>query len=350
MVATVDAPSTYEELHQQYREYVEHLLGKLGVPPGDIQDAASDIFVRLYQLDALSQFNPDYHIEHGGQVVKANFRTWLSAKVSLYARGQRDKSNRRVTREPLICDTQLDGASWVEVFGGEIWDDYSGLSVEEFVLRMREYLAKQPPRSARDRCDLVKLFDLLVPIALDKGIVDYDAVEAEFHISPTSAYQWVSRLRDTLKEARAKLTVTPRTWTIGGVQVSEDDVISAIQILKTAKGIMVRQPLAKADHPLTGADKDWYHGFSAEERDWFPELEIDPQTHRKPAGHVKLAVIHRLERMLVETKPDTPTPVPAPEPEVPDTPADLFENALWRLGASAQDVDRITALAQAAYA
>ena len=116
----------------------------------------------------------------------------------------------------------------------------------------------------------------------------------------------------------------------------------------------MRQPLDRAEHVLSRAAKDWYHAFSKQERERFPELEVDPQTHKKPAGHVKLAVIRRLQRMLDEGGPEVPVnsagsiPVTSTEPE-PPTPAEEFEAELWKLGASPGTVDRIIELAQAAY-
>lgn len=365
------APATYEELHRQYRGYVEHLLGRQGIPPDDVPDAASDIFARFIKLDILSQFDPDYHIVHGGKKVQANFRTWLSTKVCLYARGQRDRVSRRTSRELLAPTALADegSVSWVESLCGEFWDDYSSLSAREFVTRMRAYLASLPKRSGRDRCDLVALFDTMVAQGWEMGRIDYSAIQEQFKISPTSAYQWVSRLRDALKTARDAPAVTSKilTWTIGGVVLTEADMVAAIEVLKSkAGGIMVRQPLEKAQHVLAHADKDWYHPFSAEERELFPDLEIDPQTHKKPAGHVRKAVVHRLERMHAEAVEGAGESESHSEnlavggvdmaarhalpPPPPDTPSDLFEAELWKLGASAEAVDRITGLAQAAFA
>jgi hypothetical protein len=165
----------------------------------------------------------------------------------------------------------------------------------------------------------------------------------------------VLRLREVLGSARAA-ALPEVSFSVHGVQLGAADVRTAIQVLESAKGIMVAGPLERSGHPLAGAAKGWYHPFSREEIAAFPELRVDPQTHSKPAGHVKLAVLHRLHRMLAESLdgcaetqspdqeqsaavPESPQAVPfdAPEPETP-SPWDQIEATLWRLGAGLADV------------
>lgn len=353
----VPAPSDLTELYREYYPYVCRLLVSEGIPSQDIEDAASDIFARFIKLDVIGQFDPGHHIEHGGQVIAPNFRTFLSRKVRLYARGQRDKVSRRVNRELLLCDQQVEGGSlWVEIFGGQVWDDYSRLGADEFVTRMRSYLATLPPRSDRDRCDLLALFDLMVSQVRADGKLNYSVFQQQFGISGTSVGKWVGRLRTVLREVPDDyVPPPPPTFTVGGVELTEPELREAIEILKSrAGGIMVRQPLA--GHKLAQAEKGWYHPFSREEIRLYPELKIDPATHKKPAGHVRKAVVHRLERMLGDTRgPGGPVnsagsiPVASTTPE-PDQPEDLFEAALWKLGATAEAVDQIKELAAQVYA
>jgi hypothetical protein len=86
---------------------------------------------------------------------------------------------------------------------------------------------------------------------------------------------------------------------IGGVNLGPADIQQAIDILEGAKGIMVRQPLQRADHPLGSAAPGWYHPFAQKEIAVYPaELMLTPGTHSTPTAHVKTAVIHRLRRML----------------------------------------------------
>jgi hypothetical protein len=359
VAARVGAPADQAELFEKYYEYMVSLARQQGIHLQEAEDVASDILTRLLERDVIGMFDPDHEIVHGGQQHAANFKTFLSHQVLLYIKGKRDALSRRSAREPLLCDQPSeDGGSWLEAHGSafSFLDDYSNLSTMEFVSWGRAVLASIPRRSLRDRCDLVALFDAMVASGLRDGRVDYPALREQFQISPTSAYQWVGRLRDALREAPEKISLPAAApvvaWTVGGVTLTIADVQDAIEVLKsTAGGIMVRQPLAKAGHVLQHADKDWYHSFSAEERKLFPALEIDPQTHKKPAGHVRLAVVHRLERMLAEAvsvdagesaKPVLPV-------AVPDEPVDLFEAELWKLGATPEMVDRITSLAQAAF-
>jgi hypothetical protein len=56
---------------------------------------------------------------------------------------------------------------------------------------------------------------------------------------------------------------------IGGVSVAPEVAIEALETLKAAPGIMVRQPLAKAGNPLAKCD---YHGFANEVRASDPKL------------------------------------------------------------------------------
>lgn len=358
MPATVAAPADVDELCSDYLPYVRHLVRKLGgISAQDAEDVAHDILARLIERDVIGMFDPEHEITHGGKKIPPNFKTFLSNQVALYVKGQRDRLGRISRREPLLCDRPEDGGgTWVEVFSGQqderdqhkLWDDYSHLNAEEFVTRMRAYLTTLPPRSKRDRCNLLALFDALVSQGLTEGKVDYARVQQEFEISPTSAYTWVARLRDVLKAAPTGKPQAGMVWKVGGVALTEADIAQAIEILSSkAGGIMVRQPLAKAGHKLMAAeDPNWYHPFSEHERKLFPELEIDPATHKKPAGHVRKAVVHRLQRMLAEVA--GPGPAAEAEPVV-DTPEDLLEAELWKLGADMAAVDKIKELAQAAY-
>lgn len=71
---------------------------------------------------------------------------------------------------------------------------------------------------------------------------------------------------------------------VGGVQASPEEIKSAIETLKAAKGYMVKQPLAKADSPLAGMD---YHNVASKHLN-------------KQGGQdkTKVAVLKALEEML----------------------------------------------------
>lgn len=86
--------------------------------------------------------------------------------------------------------------------------------------------------------------------------------------------------------------------TIGGVPATPDEAREALAILLESRGVMIRQPLARAGNRLAGMD---YHAVADEERRLFPrELTLPPGTHRAPTPHEKTAVIHHLRRRLAE--------------------------------------------------
>ena len=195
--------------------------------------------------------------------------------------------------------TPEQGGGLSALFGPDragICDDYSALDAEEFIARMRSHLSAIPPRSARDTCDLVALFDELVAETEQTGGFSYAGIQARFGVSGTTAGAWLSRLRKVLSPALGRPVTV-----IGGVALSAEQIADAVQVLRDAPGIMVAQPLAKAGHPLAGAEKRWYHPFAKAEMKKFPGLVAAPGTHAKPAGNVKAAVLHRLERILAES-------------------------------------------------
>jgi hypothetical protein len=341
-------PSSPEEFIRDYRDYVVSLVKRFGIPAQEAEDVANDILLRQLQLDILHMYNPDHAVTHQGVTKKVTFRAFLSARVSLYCRGKRDVLQRRAGRELLICDTAVDesGTSWLDVFGGAEWDDYSHLDAEEFLTRMRSHLARVPRRSLADSCDLVALFDELVREVRENGGISTDAVRTRFGISDTTATAWIGRLRRIMGSAGRELP-PPESYEVGGLQLTPAEIREAVEALRKAKGIMVRQPLASAGHRLASApDAKWYLPFAKEEIKAFPELEIDPQTHKKPAGHVKLAVLHRLERMLGLVEVSAPA-APPEEPVLgPVQIPEIIEARLWQCGVPPQDIKEILGMVE----
>jgi len=350
-------PADAEELVRLYRPLVVSFARKQGIPPQDAEDVAHEILAREIENDILGQYDPDFISPHNGKPV--TFRAFLLQKAALRCRGHRDRLNRLADRNRLVCDRPVDddGTRWIDVFGGAEWDDYSELDGREFLDRMRSWLATRPPVPG-DSCDLLALFDEVCREVREEGKVTAREAARQLGISDATASAWLARLRQVVSGA-GEMPKAGR-HVVGGVTLTLADLRRALEILKADRTIMVRQPLARAGHPLAAAsDKNWYHPFSKEERRLYPELEIDPQTHRRPAGHVKVAVIHRLERMLGILMAEEPAPadivppsVPAPDPE-PDpepTPLDLLEAELFRLGADGLRVDQIMDLARSAFA
>jgi hypothetical protein len=349
-------PSSPEEFIRLYRDYVVHLVRKLGIPDQDCEDVANDILEkelkarnRLGQeVGILALYDPEHEAVVRGERKKVTFRAFLSARVALRLRGKRETLQRRQSRELLICDSTVDGTqNWLDLFGASVTDDYSHLDAEEWLAAMRDRLARVPRSSPGDSCDLIALFDELVSQIQRSGAIDRAAVQVRFDVADTTVTNWISRLRSIMGAVPGTELPAPESHVIGGVTLTLADVRQALNILRSAPGIMVRQPLARAGHPLAGAESGWYHPFAKQEIADFPEIAIDPQTHRKPAGHVKIAVIHRLERMLGFAMAESAPPAePEPEPE-PESPADLLEAKLWAAGI--QDVgvvDEIKAMAE----
>lgn len=343
-------PASMDELARHYHDFILGMVRKHGIPDQEAGDSVQYILERLSKKNILGEYDPEYVSEHQGRKVRTRFSTFLGAKVILYCMGERGRILRRSSHELPVIDA-AEGDSLSALFGpvrAGSCDDYSALEAQEFITRMRKHLAAIPPRSARDTCDLVALFDELVTETEQTGGFSYAGIQARFGVSGTTAGAWLSRLRKVLSPALGR-----QVTVIGGVALTTDEVAAAVQVLRAAPGIMVAQPLAKAGHPLAGAEKRWYHPFAKAEMKKFPSLVAAPGTHAKPAGNVKAAVLHRLERILSEAGtpvPVPPVPVPAePDPE-PPTPEEEFEAAMWRGVRDVADLERVKALAQRAYA
>ncbi len=318
-------PADMEEMFRAYSGYVFALCVKLGIPVQDAEDAGADIMARLYERDLIGMYDPDYRIERGGVVIPAKFKSFLSHQVALYVRGKRDALNKRAQREPLIIDQPTEsGLPAAELLGGGQDDDYSQLSADEFVDRAREYLSVVEPRSSRDKCDLVELFDEMVREVRELGEFTYQGIQQRFSISSTSAYAWVGWLREALASAPAHLSTC---HVVDGIVLSEADVARAVKLLRESGGNSVMKPLAAGDHKLVSAEAGWHKELARHEIEQYPELA----QHGRPDKRypvVKAAVIHRLERML-------PSGV-----VVVESAWDPVEAELWRGGADRDSVAR----------
>lgn len=354
-------PADMAELAEHYYDFIRGMVRKAGISDQDAQDSVQYILERLEVTGAIGQYDPEHVVMHQGQPRKSRFSTFLGAKVLFYCRGERGRVTRRDSHELKILDAPAyelsDGQAaghLGELLGAAVLDDYSVLESAEVIRAMRSKLAAVPPRSARDKCDLVALFDEIVAEIERDGGYSYAGLRARFGISGTTAGAWLSRLRSVLSAELGRPLVT-----VGGVPLTAEQVAAAVKVLREAPGIMVAQPLARAGHPLSEAAKRWYHPFSAEEIKKYPHLAIEPGTHRKPAGHVKTAVIHRLERILAEAGQQAPDPqIPAPrrpapcesgdEPEI--TLEEEFEALLWRGIHDPAELEQVKAMARRVYA
>lgn len=346
-------PADSEELYRVYYGYVRSLVRRRpGLPAQEVDDITSEIMTRILERDVLGMFDPAKHIEYQGSVVPPNFRTFLSGIVLRYVRGQHDKFGRRLKHETLLCDAPAgDNVSWVELFGGHLWDDYPSLTDAGFVTRMRTYLAMVPPRTPRDSLNLVELFDELLTEVVLYGKTSPKAVRDHFGISLSTAQNWLGYLREKLEPLRSGETLASREpLVVSGVLLTMADAQSALKILSSGEGgMMVKGPLAAHGHPLSVPEAnvkghEWYHAIDKAERKMFPALNIPPVS-KGAAYRCRGAVIHWLERILTDA--GHPLEAPEPEPEEEPTPREKLEAELWTAGLSPQRVDRCLALADA---
>jgi len=341
------APSSDAEMYQRYWKHVRGLLVKQGVPSVHADDAAQDVFAALIRRKVREKYDPQHTVEHQNGVKRCTFQAYLLGITALYARGIREKHGTNARREKFLFDLPGNDA-WAELLTGTWMDDYPSLSEAGLTARLRTWLALQPPAPPGET-DLLALFDELACEARKPSKQEKAAL---------AQLPWASV--EAVPDSSLALT-----WDIGGLAVTPEQVHAAVLVLEADKSIMVLGPLQRAGHPLGDAPgKRWYHPFSKEEIKAFPDIAIDPQTHRKPAGHVKIAVLHRLRRMLEEAVPallDAPDTLPgsdqdtsAPTIESPqvtevdeqDTPWDRIEAVLWELGASASVVGMCQSWAQ----
>jgi hypothetical protein len=348
------APASDNDMAREYWEYAKGLLIRCGVARDAADDATQDVFAKIIQRGMRSKYDPDHTVEHQGTVKRCTFKAYFSGIVALYARGIREANQARAKREVFLFDMPDpdDGGTpaWAEALAGKWLDDYPSLADSEFVDRIRTWLALQPPEArwvpaTGERelggSDLLALFD------------DLAAETAGPRRSRKAKQAWAA-LQASLRAAGGR-AAPDASWDIGGVSVSPESLNEAVRVLEASSSIMVHAPLRAAGHPLADApDRRWYHEFSAEERILFPELEIDPSTHKRPAGHVKIAVLHRMRRMLAEAsvagegnvsatqqrpaRCEAGAATEAAEPGEPQ-PWERIEAVLWELGATANVVD-----------
>ena len=292
----ISAPSSADELFRQYYGYVKKLVSSTpAIPWQDADDVVMEIMTRLCERDVLGMFDASMTFSHEGKDMPARFRTFLTAQVQLYIKGQRDKIGRQRKRELLIVDQPSDDgeATWADLFAGAE-DDLSMLDAAEFIRQSRGFLATVPKRSDRDRCDLVRLFDELVAQVGRTGSVSPAEAASRMGVSTSVLARQLTWMRQNLRQ-QAPLS---RRVQVGGEAYTAAHVRQALAVLQGVKGRpLVRGPLVKSRNPLAGMD---YHRIARYERATYPECEIEPlhQGRGHFAPHVLTAVTHHLERVL----------------------------------------------------
>lgn len=293
------APSGADELFRTYFGYILKIVATTpAIPAQDAEDVAMEIMTRLLERDVLGMFDPGMTFHHDGQEIPARFRTFLTAQVQLYVRGQRDKIGRQRKRELLIVDSPLgddedSGGSWADMFTSTE-DDLSGIDAAEWIRQARGFLAIVPRRSDQDSCDLVRVFDELVGQVSRNGSVSAAEAALSLGVSPSVMGRWITWMRQNLRQQ----AVLSRRVTIGGEVYTAAHARQAVAILRGVKGApFVRQPLARAGSPLATMD---YHRIARSEQATYPECRV-PALHQGKghfAPHVLTAVVHHIERVL----------------------------------------------------
>jgi len=287
-------PAGPEELFRVYYGYVRKVVAATSaIRAQDVDDVAMEIMTRLIERDVIGMFDPAKTFSYGDKQIPARFSTFLTAQVSLYVKGQRDRLGRQHKRELFVIDSpppgEDGGLSWADVFGGSE-DDLSGLDAAEWIRQARGFLSTVPRRSDRDNCDLIMLFDELVSQVAATGTVNSAETAARLGVSSAVTGRWVRWLRSNLRQQAAlsrRVTIAGDTYTLAHVR-------QAVAILQGVKGQPhVRQPLQRAGNPLWQLD---YHKVARYERATFA-IEVPAGDHHRPAPHVLTAVVHHLERV-----------------------------------------------------
>jgi hypothetical protein len=207
---TPEESEQYGEFWRDYYPLAVSIVRNMGIPAQEAEDVASNVMTALIEQDVPGMYRPDHVSGHTGSAV--GFKSFIAANISIRVRGQRDKLGRLAKREGISTDASTDeGTSWLELFGGSWWDDHSYLDAEEFVGRMRTWLALQPPRSDLDRCDLVALFDEMVREIEAEGRICYPVLKEKLGVGYTTARSYVARVREALEAGRDCGAIT-RTW------------------------------------------------------------------------------------------------------------------------------------------
>lgn len=336
------APADAEEFWTRDWTYVCKFVSALLRNGQESPDVAADIMEKLVTRKVYELYVPGTVSQHTKR--KVSWRAFLSAQVALYVRGKGEQVTRRLYREPLLCDAPAgDGSSrWVEMFGGQVWDDYPSLSDSDFVIRIREQLADLPPWEG---ISLLALFEEVLSLVKDGEKVTLSYLRRKFGTAAPGAFT-------QLREAISGPVTVPVTYEVGGLQLTAAEVRDAAEALKGWKGNQVRRAFTATGHRLAGAGTQWYLDFAEEEIAQFPELNVPKKSHKdghQGFGRVKTALIHRLERMVALVAVPEAVPAPAPEPEEDPDPEEVLEYRLRRLGAGNQDVEELLDLARQAF-
>lgn len=217
----MSAPANYADFFRIYYPYTVNFVTKLGILEHNAEDVAAEICARFIERGSLEKFDPEMNFYYRDEVRPARFRSYYSRSVEMYARGMRDKQQKQLHREVQIFDlaqsgSDRPGSNLVDVQSGgkssqaalgetlaTPQEDHSdgvldAMTEEAEAVMVRRRLAKIPPRSAHDRCDLVAVYDAVRIQVLAYGEYDINRLREHFKVSSTAMHSWIWWLKENL--------------------------------------------------------------------------------------------------------------------------------------------------------
>jgi hypothetical protein len=184
-------PTNYAELHTLYRGYVENSVRKWGVlDPEDVADISSVILTKFIERDMLAEYDP----------TKGLFSTFLFGFIAAYVRYHKDRANLDRWREGTSHDVVLGNSDSTftvyDAIAPAHVDDTTDIEYLELIRRIRAHLSTIPPTSKRDKCDLVKVFELIILHEYEYGRIHQEEIARQLgNISVNTAKAWIKRVQ-----------------------------------------------------------------------------------------------------------------------------------------------------------
>lgn len=198
----VRPPSGYAAFYEMYYGHITAIVRKSGIEQQSVDDVADDIVTRLIEIDIIGKFDENYVIIRNGKLVPPRFKTFLDAHVNKYIMGKRDKLDNIKKHEILICDSVVDDENnrWIDKMYVIDCSAFAELEEQHLIESIRSYLSTLPPRSVKDICNLVKLFDSVVEQVHSLGKYNVRDLQRQFGVSNVAIYSWLNLLRRRSRE------------------------------------------------------------------------------------------------------------------------------------------------------
>lgn len=199
----VTAPDSYDQLFDEWFEYIKALMVKQGIRTPD--DAAMSIIETLIKNDYLGKFDPEYTAEYGGQVKRTRFGGYLSGIAVKYSLNLRDRQAVKDRKEPKhcedpVCNAEGETSTWLEVFGEDVTADIdtSYIDYEQTLEKIFAHLRSLPIRGGRD---MPRLFQMCLDHMFEHGKIVRSELAESFGISPTAVHLYMVDLRTAVADA-----------------------------------------------------------------------------------------------------------------------------------------------------